>query len=54
MPSSYKRRKQFWKFAYLLSILGIVYTGYILAKSSYHTEEYNTNTVEKSQKKNLI
>lgn len=53
MPSSYKRRKKFWKFTYFLIILGILYAGYILVKSSHHTEENNTNIVEKAPEKNL-
>ncbi|ASX27512.1 LPS export ABC transporter periplasmic protein LptC [Rickettsia sp. MEAM1 (Bemisia tabaci)] len=53
MPSSYKRRKKFWKFTYFLIILGILYAGYILVKSSYPTEENNTNIVEKAPEKNL-
>lgn len=53
MPSSYKRRKKFWKFAYFLIILGILYAGYILVKSSHPTEENNTNIIEKDSGKNL-
>lgn len=53
MPSSYKRRKKFWKFTYFLIILGILYAGYILVKSSHPTEENNTNIVEKAPEKNL-
>lgn len=53
MPSFYKRRKKFWKITYFLIIFGILYAGYILVKSSYSTEENNTNIVEKTPKKNL-
>lgn len=53
MPSSYKRRKKFWKFAYFLIILGILYIGYILIKSSYITEENNIDIAKKAPEKNL-
>jgi len=53
MPASYKRRKKFWKSAYFLIILGILYVGYILIKSGYTTEEKNVKIAEKASKKNL-
>lgn len=53
MPSSYKRRKKFWKSAYFLIILGILYIGYILIKSGYTTEEDNVNITEKTSEKNF-
>ncbi|GAA5252504.1 LPS export ABC transporter periplasmic protein LptC [Candidatus Rickettsia kedanie] len=50
MPSSYKRRKKIWKSVYLLIIVGILYIGYILIKSSYINEENDINVTKNSLK----
>ncbi|HJD56296.1 MAG TPA: LPS export ABC transporter periplasmic protein LptC [Rickettsia endosymbiont of Pyrocoelia pectoralis] len=53
MPSSYKRRKKFWKYAYFLIIIGIVYIGYILIKSNHNSDKDDINTKQKLTSKNL-
>ncbi|MGX6960659.1 MAG: LPS export ABC transporter periplasmic protein LptC [Rickettsia endosymbiont of Pentastiridius leporinus] len=53
MPSSYKRRKKFWKYAYFLIIIGIVYIGYILIKSGYNSNKDDIDTKQKLSSKNL-
>jgi len=53
MPSSYKRRKKAWKYAYFLIILGILYAGYILIKSGYNNEKNDVDIAKKASKKNL-
>ena len=53
MPSSYKRRKKFWKFTYFLIIFGILYAGYILIKSGYTNEKNDVDIAKKASKKNL-
>ncbi|XVN40402.1 MAG: LPS export ABC transporter periplasmic protein LptC [Rickettsia endosymbiont of Argas persicus] len=53
MSSSYKRRKQVWKYTYFLIILGILYVGYILINSNYNSKKNNVRKTEETSKKNF-
>lgn len=53
MPSSYKRRKKIWKFAYFLIIFGILYAGVILIRSRYSGKKDDISNTQKVSNKDL-